>query len=67
MDRREYEARARTLAEIEQYARGKAGAKFGEKYAPKPPEEAPAEAQAPADDDQLDQESLSRLAAMAGE
>jgi len=67
MDRKEYEARAKTLAEIEQYARGKAGEKFGQKYAPKAPPPDEEQAEAMPDGDELDQESLARLAAMAGE
>jgi hypothetical protein len=65
MDPREKEIRIRQCQEIHDYARGKMAEKLKSKFAPPAPaEDEPLDA-APAEGDALDQESLSRLAAMA--
>lgn len=63
---REDAARAKVYGDIQNYARSKMAGELRQKYCPDE-DEAPVQAAAPAEQDQLDEESLQRLAAMAGE
>lgn len=66
MDDRVRAAQSKIFDEIHAYARSKQAEGVRSKYAPKPPEQPEAEG-ASEQSDELDAESLSRLAAMAGE